>query len=167
MILYGVVFGFVIDYLGVQSTLVVGTALSIIARMALVLAPSRPIVVMCLLTICPATTAMTNPVIKLAVRRYSSEAEREQSFRLIYIVINIACICSAIALGLSRLWYMLSCSWTPFGVHCDSLLGRLFPHIFSSYFRIALLSGVFAGFIQLAVAISLKNTPAVSQPANR
>lgn len=170
VIVYGLLFGCFIDYFGVQRVLVVGSAASLLSRLCFINASDKTEAILCLIFLYPASTALTSPVIKLAIRRYTTKQDREYAFHIIYIVINVASLVAGLCLSLSRKWFLTHCRLTPSGTVCTS--GALFGMLkltnsgFQSFLHVALLMGVGAGVLQLIVAVSLLKLPPVSEPVD-
>eukprot|EP01069_Polyplicarium_translucidae_P005052 Polyplicarium_translucidae@DN2711_c0_g1_i4.p1 len=81
--------------LGVRKSLLLGTVVAFLSRVGLALSPSRYIALGVLFTILPASSALTSPVLKLALRKFTSVSDRTFAFQASYMVLNIACILAA------------------------------------------------------------------------
>ena len=101
--LYGVLVGFIIDQLGVKRSLVFGSMLLLIARFVLGWTRSNAVLELMLLVVLPIGEAFGVPVMLVALRRYTNDANRRQAFSLFYVVMNVGTLLSTPAVDIFRL----------------------------------------------------------------
>lgn len=77
---FGLFFGPFVDFLGVRTSLLLGTAASFAARLLLVFAADSVALFIALLALLPMAVALTANVLKLAVRRFSAAGSRACAF---------------------------------------------------------------------------------------
>jgi dipeptide/tripeptide permease len=136
---YGLLFGWVVDCLGIRMSLVVGGTISAVGRLLFALAGvgDRTMLYLSIFVFLPIGSALGIPVLTIAVKRYSDKASRTFAFGLFYAVMNIAALISGPA--------------TDF---CNSAFKDgtvLFGHRFSGL-RIVFLSGVLTTILEVLVA---------------
>ena len=91
---FGLVTGFVVDRLGVASSLRVGFLISFVARCLIFSTVSRPMLLLNVLVLLPLGNCLGIPVLATGIRRYTSEASRGFAFGLFYVVMNVAALLS-------------------------------------------------------------------------
>ena len=92
---YGLGFGVVIDFLGVRNSLLMGLSILIIFRVILAYTRSVALLVVALGTALPIGAAMTLPVLQIAIKRYTTSANRTVAFSGFYIVMNLSAMTAA------------------------------------------------------------------------
>ena len=92
---YGLGFGIVIDSLGVRLSLLTGLSILIVFRTILALTQSVVVLVLALGTALPVGAAMTLPVLQIAIKRYTTRANRSVAFSGFYIVMNLSAMTAA------------------------------------------------------------------------
>lgn len=80
VLFFGVVFGPLIDNLGVKWSLFAGSVASSFARMAIVFATDLVTLVASLVILLPMGVSLTSNVLKLGVRRYTNTDNRSSAF---------------------------------------------------------------------------------------
>lgn len=169
MIVYGILFGCLIDYFGVQRILLAGALGSLLGRLCLLNASTKTEATLCLLFLCPASTALTGPILKLTLRRYTYREDREEAFHVIYVVINLASICAALCLSFTRRWFLQHCVSTAAGTVCKSTLFsalfQMIPWGFQSFLRLTLLVSIGVTLLQLLLSLWLLWSPPLWEPA--
>ncbi|XP_026191126.1 uncharacterized protein LOC34617397 [Cyclospora cayetanensis] len=101
-LLFGILFGPLIDNIGVKWSLVLGTLTSTFARLALVFVTDTVTLFATLLVLLPMGVALTSNVLKLGIRRYTTSVSRSSAFDCSYLVINSAALSAAIMLTVTR-----------------------------------------------------------------
>lgn len=81
-----------IDSLGVRKCLLVSFSLSAIARLALVLSPSKLVMFCTMYGILPMASALGVPVMVIGVKRYTSHGARAFGFGVFYAIMNLAAL---------------------------------------------------------------------------
>lgn len=92
---YGLVVGVWIDTLGVRLSLIIGLAVLIVSRFVLATTHSVFVLILALGTALPVGAALTLPVLQIAIKRYTSEANRSVAFTGFYIVMNFSAMAAA------------------------------------------------------------------------
>lgn len=87
---YGIVCGWVIDFLGVRLSLLIGAIIGVFCRALIAFASSRLIVLIFLLGILPFGEALGIPIMTIAIKRYTNQSNRTFAFSLFYSVMNVA-----------------------------------------------------------------------------
>ena len=93
--IYGLVVGVWIDTLGVRLSLIIGLAVLIVSRFVLATTHSVFVLILALGTALPVGAALTLPVLQIAIKRYTSEANRSVAFTGFYIVMNFSAMAAA------------------------------------------------------------------------
>ncbi|KAL8271339.1 hypothetical protein Esti_004778 [Eimeria stiedai] len=88
--------------MGVKWSLIVGTATSLAARLALVFVTDALTLFAALLLLLPMGVSLTSNVLKLGVRRYTTSTMRSPAFDCSYIVTNSAALTAAFLLTVTR-----------------------------------------------------------------
>jgi dipeptide/tripeptide permease len=94
--LYGLLFGWVVDFLGIRKALIVGGLISAVGRLLFALAKSgeHAALYLSLFVFLPIGSALGIPVMTIAVKRYTDSTSRTFAFGLFYAVMNIAALIS-------------------------------------------------------------------------
>ncbi|KAL8448948.1 hypothetical protein Emag_003800 [Eimeria magna] len=132
---FGVLLGPLVDNMGVKWSLIVGTATSLAARLALVFVTDALTLFAALLLLLPMGVSLTSNVLKLAVRRYTTSTMRSPAFDCSYIVTNSAALTAAFLLTVTR---------------------AMVPD-FGLPYRPYLLLACFPGFLQLTLTFFLRD----------
>jgi proton-dependent oligopeptide transporter, POT family len=97
--LYGVmstVFGFacgwIIDYLGVRVSLLVGGSVGAASRLILALTPSHRTAKLMLYTALPFSECLGIPIMTIGIKRYTNSQNRTFAFSLFYSMMNVAAL---------------------------------------------------------------------------
>jgi MFS family permease len=90
--IFGLITGTIIDNLGVATCLRMGSALSLLARIALFLTSSTRVLLACLLVALPLGQCLGIPVLTVGVRRYTTSENRGFAFGLYYVVMNVGAL---------------------------------------------------------------------------
>ena len=90
--IFGLITGTIIDNLGVATCLRMGSALSLLARIALFLTSSTRVLLACLLVALPLGQCLGIPVLTVGVRRYTTTENRGFAFGLYYVVMNVGAL---------------------------------------------------------------------------
>lgn len=83
-LLFGVLFGPLVDNMGVKWSLVLGTATSACARLTLVFVTDTATLFAALMFLLPMGVSLTSNVLKLGVRRFTTSATRSPAFDCSY-----------------------------------------------------------------------------------
>jgi MFS family permease len=102
---YSLMFGFIIDNLGVKRSLIVGNVFMILARLTLVYTTSKVMCIWVLFVILPMGTSLGIPVMSIAIRRYTTIENRHIAYDLFYICLNFAAAVAAPAIDAVRVFY--------------------------------------------------------------
>ncbi|CEM24094.1 unnamed protein product [Vitrella brassicaformis CCMP3155] len=97
-----VLFGSIVDNIGVRNSLLIGSSIEVLSRFAIALTGNRAVLLSFLLGGLPVGAAMTIPVCKLALRRYTVERSRTFAFGLAYITTNLAALLAGLFLTTTR-----------------------------------------------------------------
>eukprot|EP00937_MAST-01D_sp_MAST-1D-sp2_P006324 g6324.t1 len=89
---YGLLCGYLIDWLGVRRSLMLGSAVSASGRALFALAEARGALLLSVLFLMPLGMALGIPVLTIAVKRYSCDANRTFLFGVFYSVMNVAAL---------------------------------------------------------------------------
>jgi len=100
---YGFGVGFVLDAVGVRSSLLVGALLSAAAKATLALATAPWLVYVALYVAAPLGEALCIPVLTTAVRRYTRASQRALAYGLFYSTMNMGSVCAGWGIDLFRL----------------------------------------------------------------
>ena len=84
--------GTVIDNLGVAKCLRIGFALSLLSRLGILLATSKPPLLFCILFTLPLANCLGIPVLTIGLRRYTNDSNRGFAFGLFYVVMNVGAL---------------------------------------------------------------------------
>lgn len=84
-LLFGVLFGPLVDNMGVKWSLLLGTVASVGARLTLVFVTDTVTLFAALLVLLPMGVSLTTNVLKLGVRRYTTSATRSPAFDCSYV----------------------------------------------------------------------------------
>lgn len=87
---YGIICGWVIDFLGIRLSLLVGATISFFSRALIALTSSRVIALIFLIGVLPFGEALGIPIMTIAIKRYTNHTNRTFAFSLFYSVMNIA-----------------------------------------------------------------------------
>ncbi len=112
--LYGFALGPAIDRLGVRRALVISFSLSAASKLVLALCRTKRVALLMLYGPLPAAAALGIPVMTIAVRRATHEANRGAAYGLFYSLMNVA------ALAAGALTFSVT-----FSVRCRVLTFRL------------------------------------------
>jgi hypothetical protein len=167
---YGLMFGCIIDYIGFERALLFGCSLSFLSRLSLSNASNRSTAVVCLILLCPASAALTSPVIKLGVRRHTLRNNQEKSFQILYLIINSASLIAALFVNLSRRFFNNQCHITPTGLFCEPLQLTTFPFFnypIKDFTRIALYMSVLTLALEMFISISVLFTERHAERTNK
>lgn len=89
---YGIVCGWVIDFLGIRLSLLFGGIVGVFCRTFIVLSSSRVIALTLLLGVLPFGEALGIPIMTIAIKRYTNRSNRTFAFSLFYSVMNVAAL---------------------------------------------------------------------------
>jgi len=101
----GLTTGWVIDNLGVASSLRWGFALSLISRIWILLATSRTALLFNICLLLPMANCLGIPVLTVAIRRYTTTHNRGFAFGLFYSIMNVAALLSGPMVDVCTVWY--------------------------------------------------------------
>jgi len=140
--IYGLATGCVIDNLGVSKSLKIGFLISLLARLSIFAASSRPVLLLNVLVLLPIGNCLGIPVLTVGIRRYTEETNRGFAFGLFYVVMNLAALLSGPAVDLCTVLFQRgnppNDSWT-----------------FSGY-RAVILTGVIANAVAVLLSLSVR-----------
>lgn len=88
----GVICGWVIDYLGVRLSLIVGSILGTLSRIVLAFTSSRTVALTLLFSVLPFSDSLGVPIMTIGVKRYTNDTNRTFGYSLFYSVMNIAAL---------------------------------------------------------------------------
>lgn len=91
---YGLATGFVVDNLGVATSLRLGFAVCLVARFLIFYTSSRTVLLFCIYFLLPLGNCLGIPVLTIGIRRYTVEANRGFAFGLFYVIMNVAALLS-------------------------------------------------------------------------
>lgn len=92
--IYGLLTGVVVDNLGVASSLKLGFALSLVARIGIFMTTSRTMLYVHICGTLPLANCLGIPVLTTGIRRYTNDSNRGFAFGLFYVVMNVAALIS-------------------------------------------------------------------------
>lgn len=91
---FGFLCGWVIDYLGVRTSLLVGSLVGATARFVLAVTPSRHTGMLMVYTFMPFAECLGIPIMTIGIKRYTNARNRTFAFSLFYSVMNVAALCA-------------------------------------------------------------------------
>lgn len=91
---FGFLCGWVIDYLGVRVSLLVGSLVGAFARFVLALTLSRHTAMLMIYTFMPFAECLGIPIMTIGIKRYTNARNRTFAFSLFYSVMNVAALCA-------------------------------------------------------------------------
>eukprot|EP00562_Extubocellulus_spinifer_P035344 CAMPEP_0178689216 /NCGR_PEP_ID=MMETSP0699-20121125/5418_1 /TAXON_ID=265572 /ORGANISM="Extubocellulus spinifer, Strain CCMP396" /LENGTH=557 /DNA_ID=CAMNT_0020334261 /DNA_START=167 /DNA_END=1841 /DNA_ORIENTATION=+ len=103
--IYGLVAGFIVDNIGVASSLRLGFALSLIARILIFATRRRSILLLNICLTLPLGNCLGIPVLTTGIRRYTNEASRGFAFGLFYVVMNVSALISGPVVDMLTILY--------------------------------------------------------------
>lgn len=99
---YGIVMGFVIDYMGVKKALILGSTCFVIGRTLMAVSTSNALQLVCLYLFLPMGSAISSPAQLTGIRRYTGERRQAFGFSLFYTFMNIAALFSGYLVDIIR-----------------------------------------------------------------
>lgn len=141
---YGIVCGWVIDFLGVRLSLLIGAIIGVFCRALVAFTTSRLVLLIFLLAILPFGEALGIPIMTIAIKRYTNRSNRTFAFSLFYSVMNIAALLAGPTVDRFRFLFRNGIA-TPAGT---PFLGNL-NHI--SALRLVLATGSISSLCLLAI----------------
>lgn len=136
---YGLLSGWLIDYLGVKYSLAVGAVLGTIGRFMFAVGSARWVIYTSMFGFMPLSLAFGIPVLTIAIRRYTNNETRTVGFAVFYSVMNISALLAGPATDLCRL-LVGSEGIVVFGARLTEL-------------RVLFLTSTLASFIMIFVAL--------------
>jgi MFS family permease len=133
----GLFMGFVIDNIGVRWTLLLAGVLLVASRAIITFTSASWLATVTLLTTASVGQALVNPVLAMALRRYTDEDVRQFAFSLFYVMQNLAYAAGAFLIHGVRYAH-----------------GAAEWHL--SMYRVVLLCGVFCTFAELGFACMVR-----------
>ena len=103
IVLYGVLTGFLVDYLGVRTSLVCSYALQTLSRLVIAFTRDRASLFATVFLLHPLASAWGAPVMTIAIKRLTSATDRTVSFGIFYAMMNVAALLSGVAIDALRL----------------------------------------------------------------
>lgn len=145
--LYGIFTGCLIDVMGVRTSLVASYALQTASRVVLVGTRSRALALTMLFLVQPLGSSWGAPVLTIAIKRLTANADRTVSFGIFYAMMNVAALVSGIAIDALRL----------------GLPGGLSPgdptSVLASPIRVVVASTVISSIVAVAVSSRFRELP--------
>eukprot|EP00434_Breviolum_minutum_P044979 symbB.v1.2.040237.t2/scaffold7092.1/size13377/1 len=102
----GLLFGFLIDRLGVRRSMLLGCTCSTLYRAICGLSSSRQLMWFATMTIAPVGAAFGVPVLALAVRRYTHRENRAFAFSFFYSMLCLGCLLGSVLINVVRISWM-------------------------------------------------------------
>lgn len=87
---FGVLCGWVIDFLGVRYSLILGSFLTSFCRIVITLTKSRTVLLTLLCTLLPFGESLGIPIMTIGIKRYTNATNRTFGYSLFYSVMNVA-----------------------------------------------------------------------------
>eukprot|EP01046_Picozoa_sp_COSAG06_P001519 COSAG06_NODE_50_length_28525_cov_88.227010_17_plen_467_part_00 len=144
---YGLLIGFLIDALGTQRSLVLGSCLLICGRLLLAVAVDTTTLYLALYLTIPLGEALAIPVLTVMLKRYTLPQNRAAAYSLFYVTMNLGAVLSGWAVQL------LSDNLPPEGLQLLPV-GRVW-----SVYRCVVLAGWVAQLLVLPLALSMRAAP--------
>lgn len=94
--LYGFAVGFLIDRLGVRTSLLIGCCMSFTGRLALTFTSSPILLAIIIYFVLPVGSCLAIPVLTLAIKGYTTEKNRGYAFGLFYSIMNLGVLLSGV-----------------------------------------------------------------------
>jgi proton-dependent oligopeptide transporter, POT family len=154
--IYGLLAGFIIDNLGVATSLRVGFLLSLLARIFIFCTTSRTVLLWNVCVLLPMGNCLGIPVLTTGIRRYTTAENRGFAFGLFYVVMNVAGLLSGPVVDACTIVYDGEGKKNNDDGNRRTLLddeGR--PWTLSGY-RLVILSGIFANIIAVVVTWTVR-----------
>ncbi|EME28432.1 uncharacterized protein Gasu_41220 [Galdieria sulphuraria] len=104
-VLYGISLGWIVDYLGVRYTLLLGAIMGTFSRWLLALSSSSRVTVFLLYTFLPFSESLGIPVMTIGIKRYTNSNNRTIAYSMFYTVMNIAALVSGPVVDVCRRWF--------------------------------------------------------------
>ena len=148
--IYGLLAGFIIDNLGVASSLRVGFFLSLLARVFIFYTTSRMVLLFNVCVLLPMGNCLGIPVLTTGIRRYTNEENRGFAFGLFYVIMNVAALLSGPVVDACTIIY---------DEEKDDGAGRALVEEYSwtlSGYRLVILSGIIANIVAVIVTCSVR-----------
>jgi len=92
---FGLLVGFLVDNLGVRSSLMLGGVLLLMSRVMIAFTQSSQETTIALLSVYALGSAMALPVQMMAMRRYTTEESRQFAFSVFYVFMNLSAASAA------------------------------------------------------------------------
>lgn len=99
---FGLLFGFLIDRLGVRRSMLLGCTCSTVYRAICGLSSSRQLMWFATMTVAPMGAAFGVPVLALAVRRYTHRENRAFAFSFFYSMLCLGCLLGSVLINVVR-----------------------------------------------------------------
>lgn len=100
--IFGFVCGWVIDYMGVRVSLLVGAVVGAIARFVLTFTRSRRTAQIMLYTALPFSECLGIPIMTIGIKRYTNAGNRTFAFSVFYSMMNAAALFAGPMIDFSR-----------------------------------------------------------------
>ncbi|KAK9797081.1 hypothetical protein WJX73_005081 [Symbiochloris irregularis] len=141
--LYGFIFGWLIDFLGVKWSFVLCGVLNFIARLIMAATTSQSILFLAIFGPATLATALGVPVLLVGIKQLTTEGNRGFAFALFYSLMNIA----SLSAGMLRdLFYI--------GLAKGLNIPALRPDLFNHGSRLYMLLGAAVSLCQLAITLA-------------
>lgn len=120
--LFGLMCGWLIDFLGVRASLLLGAVIGAISRFIMSVTSSRNLALLMLFTVLPFAESLGIPIMTIGIKRYTNAHNRTFAFSLYYSVMNVAALCAGPLVDASRHFFAdgVTLSLFSFGSHTFS-----------------------------------------------
>jgi len=174
---YGLLTGFIVDNIGVAKSLRLGFAVSLAARIFILVTTSRHILLFNICVTLPLGNCLGIPVLTTGIRRYTDERSRGFAFGLFYVVMNVAALISGPVVDALTIWYKGGDGAEEVGVEQadddnNGDAAQIIPSWSLTSYRAIILSGIVANVIACIVTTTVREikvdskTPAASPPVS-
>jgi proton-dependent oligopeptide transporter, POT family len=99
---FGFACGWIIDYMGVRVSLLLGGSIGAASRLILALTPSHRTAKLMLYTALPFSECLGIPIMTIGIKRYTSSQNRTFAFSLFYSMMNVAALVVGPVVDLAR-----------------------------------------------------------------